>query len=205
MTKVKTSNIFDTLFLQDATKQNKKIKDNPVEIWDEVEAYMHCKSASENLTQCKELLANTSWRFLFLDEKGKLKTGKNNKLIYGNGHKKNMASQVVKLAGLKDEFFAWANNGEKSNVTSLEGTINAITPKTKSNKPTQEISGDGDTDASELAHTEEKSKRTFEEFVAWVYMQAYKEFDMSPEKFLENLDSPKGAKGFDMALDKIAS
>ena len=204
MTKVKTTNIFDTLFLQDATKQNKKIKDNAELIWAEVEVFMQAKNSSENLTQCKELLANTSWRFLFTDDKGKLKTGKNNKLVYGSGHKKNMASQVVKLAGLEIEFFAWATNGEKSNVTSLEGTINAITPKTETNKPTQEISGDGENDADELSQTQEKPKRTFDEFVAWVYMQAHKEFNMSPEKFLENLDSPLGAKGYDKAIEKIA-
>ena len=116
-----------------------------------------------------------------------------------------MASQVSKLSELKEEFFAWATNGEKSDVTSLSGTISAITPKTNAIKAPDEISGDGENDASELAQTEEKPKRTFDEFVAWVYMQAYKEFNMSPEKFLENLDSPQGAKGFDMALDKIAS
>ena len=156
MTKLITTNIFDTLFLQDATKQNKKIKSNYLEIWNQVEIYMHCKAESENPTQCKELLANTTWRFLFLDDDGKLKTGKNNKLIYGNGHKKNMASQVVKLAGLKDEFFSWSTNGEKSDVTSLSGTISAITPKTENTKSTDEISGDGETDASELDQTTDK-------------------------------------------------
>ena len=204
MTKVITTNIFDTLFIQDATKQNKKVKSNYLEIWKQVEIYMHCKNESENVTQFKELLANTSWRFLFIDEKGKLKTGKNNKLVYGTATKKNMSNQVSKLSGLKNEFFAWATNGEKSDVTSLSGTISAITPKTNADKAPEKISGDGENDAEELAQTQEKSKRTFDEFVTWVYMQAHKEFNMSPEKFLENLDSPLGAKGFDKAIEKIA-
>ena len=202
MTIVKTTNIFDTLFLQDATKQNKKIKDNAELIWAEVEVFMQAKNSSENLTQCKELLANTSWRFLFTDDKGKLKTGKNNKLVYGSGHKKNMASQVVKLAGLEIEFFAWATNGEKSNVTSLEGTINAITPKTETNKPTQEISADGESDASELDQTTDKGDTRSNDEVFQNFMNIWYKDKLEDGR-------PKRGNFFDylgtLSDDKIAS
>ena len=92
-----------------------------------------------------------------------------------------------------DLFTAWAatDGAKKSGVCDFANIKKAIKPKAE--KTASE--GEGESDASEdAAATDADTKRTKEEFLAWVFNQAFTEFGMDSADFTDFITSEKGAK-----------
>ena len=193
--------IIKKIFITDAEKTEKNIKNNADAIYAECFNYFDKYVSLNGADARRDYFLTSEYRYLY-EVKGKLNMSdaKNPKAVM-NGTNKNIAEKMRKIAQLKDEFYTWVNNGEQTDVTSLAGIYNAIKPKPVKTETTDETTDE----TSETTETQEKQKRTKEEFVEWVFNQAFKEFGMTPENFLEFLSSDEGAKGFDKALDKIAS
>lgn len=95
-----------------------------------------------------------------------------------------------------DLFTAWAatDGAKKSGVCDFANIKKAIKPKAE--KTASDASeGEGESDASEdAAATDADTKRTKEEFLAWVFNQAFTEFGMDSADFTDFITSEKGAK-----------
>jgi len=91
-------------------------------------------------------------------------------------------------------FTTWAesDNAKKSGVCDFANIKKAIKPKAE--KTASQGEGDGESDASEDAASNADTKRTKEEFVEWVFNQAFTEFGMDGCDFTDFITSEKGAK-----------
>jgi hypothetical protein len=94
-----------------------------------------------------------------------------------------------------DLFLAWADSKpNKKGVCDFANIKTAIKPKAE--KTASDASeGEGESDASEdAAATDADTKRTKEEFLEWVFNQAFTEFGMDGCDFTDFITSEKGAK-----------
>jgi len=92
-------------------------------------------------------------------------------------------------------FTTWAESdgAKKSGVCDFANIKKAIKPKTEKVKEDATPS-DGESDASEDAASNADAKRTPEQFLAWVFNQAFTEFGMDSADFTDFITSKKGAK-----------
>jgi|SRR5210317_1064361 len=190
--------IIKKIFITDADKTEKNIKNNASAIYGECFEYANKYASLDGADARRDYFLTSQYRYLY-EIKGKLNMSdaKKPKAIM-NGTNKNIAEKMRKIAELHDEFYAWVNNGEQTGVTSLAGIYNAIKPKPVKTETTDETT-------DETTETPEKQKRTLDEFITQTLVQAHNEFKLSPEAFLDYLNSDKGMAGFDKALDKMAS
>ena len=94
-----------------------------------------------------------------------------------------------------DLFTAWtdSDNAKKSGVCDFANIKKAIKPKAEKTA-TDASTSDGESDAEQDAAATDAAKRTPEEFLAWVFNQAFTEFGMDSADFTDFITGEKGAK-----------
>ena len=164
-----TKSIVKKIFVDDANRRESAIKKAARDIMAESARLKTLIGELKNDDAAKAIIADGQFAFLY-DQKGaKDKPKMSDKM-------RQLKNAIIFLHDNQDAFLAWADNGEKTAVTSLRGIKDAIKPK---KEKAEKIVSDASDDAS--ADDTEKSDESLQNEVM-TKAQAYEAFLMTWKK-----------------------
>ena len=156
-----TKSIVKKIFIDDANRRETTIKKAARDIITESSRLKTLIGELKNDDAAIAIIADGQFAFLY-DQKGaKDKPKMSDKM-------RQLKNAIIYLNDNQDAFLAWADNGEKTAVTSLRGIKDAIKPK---KQKVEKIADETETDASDETETEncddslQKTNRTPEELL----------------------------------------
>jgi len=159
--------IIKKIFITEASKTEKNIKKNADAIYAECLDYFDSYNELKGSDARRDYFLTSQYRYLYeIDGKLNMSDAKKPKAIM-NGTNKNIAEKMRKIAELKEEFYAWVNNGEQTLVSSLQGVYDAIKPK-----PIKEETEETTEETSEETKTDKRTNdELFKNFMSIWYSE----------------------------------
>lgn len=147
---IMTKSIVKKIFIDDATKRETTIKKACDAILEECNRLQTIIGELGNDDAALAVIADGQFAFLYDKTSGK----KNKPSM--SASMRQLKGAMLHLATNADDFTAWCNNGEKTQVTSLRGIKDAIKPK----KEKAEKIADDASDETETENSDEPSQKT---------------------------------------------
>lgn len=154
-----TKSIVKKIFVDDANRRESAIKKAARDIITESARLKTLIGELGNDDAAIAIIADGQFAFLYDQTGAKNKPKMSDKM-------RQLKNAIIYLNDNQDAFLAWADNGEKTAVTSLRGIKDAIKPKKeKAEKIADDASDDASDDAENSDESSQKTKRTPEELL----------------------------------------
>lgn len=145
-----TKSIVKKIFVDDANRRESAIKKAARDIMAESARLKTLIGELKNDDAAKAIIADGQFAFLY-DQKGsKDKPKMSDKM-------RQLKNAIIFLHDNQDAFLSWADNGEKTAVTSLRGIKDAIKPK---KAKAEKIADETETDETETENSDESLQKT---------------------------------------------